>query len=39
MSMVLQGKSPILSKGAKVQKLADGFKFTEGPAKAPNGDI
>jgi gluconolactonase len=25
--------------GAQVKKLADGFKFTEGPAVAPNGDV
>lgn len=29
----------IIADGAKVEKLADGFKFTEGPANDMNGDI
>ena len=29
----------IVPKGAKVKKLADGFKFTEGPAQGPDGKI
>ena len=37
--MSFSEKSKVISNGAKVQKLADGFKFTEGPATAPNGDI
>ena len=28
-----------VAKGAKVEVLADGFKFLEGPAAAPNGDL
>ena len=30
---------PIVPDGAEVRKLADGFKFTEGPAKGPDGRI
>ncbi|MCF6311930.1 MAG: DUF1080 domain-containing protein [Verrucomicrobiales bacterium] len=30
---------PIVPEGAKVEKLADGFKFTEGPAQGPDGKI
>jgi len=30
---------PIVPEGAKVKKLADGFKFTEGPAQGPDGKI
>ena len=30
---------PLVKKGAEFRKLADGFKFTEGPAVAPDGTI
>lgn len=32
-------KASVVAPGAKVEKLAGGFKFTEGPAADPNGDI
>jgi len=32
-------KASVVASGAKVEKLAGGFKFTEGPAADPNGDI
>jgi gluconolactonase len=31
--------SPVLAPGAKVEKLADGFKFTEGPSVDARGDV
>jgi len=33
------GLEGIIAKGAIIQKLADGFQFTEGPSAAPNGDV
>ena len=30
---------PLIAESAKVQTLAEGFKFGEGPARAPNGDL
>ena len=32
-------EASVVASGAKVEKLAGGFKFTEGPAADPNGDI
>lgn len=32
-------KGPLVKEGAEFRKLADGFKFTEGPALAPDGRI
>ena len=32
-------ESPIMAAGAKVEKLADGFKFTEGPAADATGNV
>jgi len=31
--------NPLIASDAKVEKLADGFTFLEGPAAAPNGDL
>ena len=33
------GKSSVVAAGAKVEKLADGFKFTEGPAADAEGNV
>ena len=30
---------PFIAEGAKVETVAEGFKFAEGPARAPNGDL
>ena len=30
---------PFIAEGAKLETLAEGFKFAEGPARAPNGDL
>ncbi|MCF1752986.1 SMP-30/gluconolactonase/LRE family protein [Mariniradius sediminis] len=35
----IEDKTSIVAKGAKVEKAADGFNFTEGPAVAKNGDV
>lgn len=35
----IDDKTGIVAKGAKVEKAADGFNFTEGPAVAKNGDV
>jgi len=37
-NLVLAG-SPVIADGAKVEKLADGFKFTEGPACDADGNV
>jgi gluconolactonase len=37
--MFAQKEKDLIAKGAVIEKLADGFGFTEGPAVAPNGDI
>lgn len=34
-----ESENPILAPGAKLEKLADGFKFTEGPASDADGNI
>jgi gluconolactonase len=36
---LLAKSEDIIAEGAKPVKLAGGFKFTEGPAIAPNGDV
>lgn len=36
---VLSIQAQVVAKGAQLQLLADGFKFTEGPAKSPEGPI
>src|SRR5437764_11911816 len=33
------GDSPVLAPGAKLEKLADGFAFTEGPAADAQGNV
>ena len=38
-SAALGAESPVLAPGAKVQKLAGGFKFTEGPAADARGNV
>jgi len=35
----MAGESPVLAPGAKVEKLADGFKFTEGPSADKDGNV
>jgi gluconolactonase len=35
----LPAESPLVAPGAKLQKLADGFKFTEGPATDADGNV
>lgn len=39
MLTILQAQSQVVAKGAELKLLADGFKFTEGPAKSPEGHI
>lgn len=34
-----QKKSKLIAKGAEIEKVGDGFKFTEGPAVAPDGRV
>lgn len=34
-----QNKSKLIAKNASIEKVADGFKFTEGPAVAPDGRV
>ncbi len=36
---VFSAESPIIAPGAKLEKLADGFKFTEGPAVDAQGNV